>query len=199
MTDGPTVAAEIRAKIRGSPAEFVVMAMDFADTIDLRRKAGFSYVGKFPPPVDLSSGKITFDGGDATALILPEGETQLTVRIHDAMNTPEIWRLFEAEMAKLEWIVSPSAQVEKPPLNSDEIDLPKTKKTRLRHARAYALILDLREEYKSSFDDWTREDPKPTLDDYRDALASSMDWRPSHRTISKIIREGDAGKLNHID
>lgn len=71
--------------------------------------------------------------------------------------------------------------------------LPKTAKTLKKWREAYRILCKVRKEWRDP-DDWGN-DTTLKLADYRDALRSKMGWRPSEKTVSRILRAGDAGLL----
>lgn len=71
--------------------------------------------------------------------------------------------------------------------------LPKTAKKREKWREAYKIICEEREQWRDP-DDWGN-DTTLKLAEYGDALRDRMGWRPSEKTISRIIRAGDAGWL----
>lgn len=88
---------------------------------------------------------------------------------------------------------APAAQGERGP-GAPALDwLPKKAETLERWHAAYEIICTMRQE-KREVDAWG-DDPKPTLADYRDRLGEKMDWRPSVKTVGRIIQAGDKGYL----
>jgi hypothetical protein len=73
---------------------------------------------------------------------------------------------------------------------------PKGDNTRERWKRAYTVIVETDEKYREAYDEGYTDDPKPKSDDYRDALASEMNWKPSAKTVSKIQKAGKMGLLD---
>jgi len=73
--------------------------------------------------------------------------------------------------------------------------------SRLRDLRrwqeAWQVIEHMRDESRDT-EDWG-DDPRPTLDDYRDRLSVDISWRPSVRTIQKIVKAGERGMLDTPD
>ena len=65
-----------------------------------------------------------------------------------------------------------------------------------RWRRAYPNLIETQERYREIYEDGDTDDPKPKMDDYRDALASEMGWRPTERTIRKILAAGGGGLLD---
>jgi len=91
----------------------------------------------------------------------------------------------------LEAVPKPAGQMARP-LPSG---FPKKGSTFDRYAEAYCVIIKYREEYRTLYDELREERPVPSIDEYRDALADRIGWRPSGRTVSTIIRLGDEGFL----
>jgi len=79
--------------------------------------------------------------------------------------------------------------------DSEEIYLPQKEKTIGKWKRFYQIIQETREVYKQRFSDWDNEDPEPSIDELRDAIATKMDEKPSERNVYHIIKAGDAGLL----
>lgn len=94
-------------------------------------------------------------------------------------------------LAKGETLTNAADEPETP----NESLVPKRADAYSRWKKAYESILELRVTYRENYDDWNNDDPSPTLDDIRDHLASEVGWKPSGRTIQKIIKAGDNGEL----
>lgn len=71
--------------------------------------------------------------------------------------------------------------------------LPKTENARKNWGRLYAIIQSMRDEAENS-DEW--EYSVPNYADYRDRIKQVLNVEYSERTISRIIKAGDAGLLN---
>jgi hypothetical protein len=72
--------------------------------------------------------------------------------------------------------------------------LPKTAQTLARWRQAYAIILARRAAYEEEFKDSLRR-KRGRNSDYQDAIAHELGWLITDRTLSKIIRAGEAGLL----
>lgn len=74
---------------------------------------------------------------------------------------------------------------------------PTTPKGREKWKRSYGIILEKREEYLESYRNFDTDEPKPSVDDLRDALANMPEWkkRPSTSTVQRIAKAGDEGYL----
>jgi hypothetical protein len=77
--------------------------------------------------------------------------------------------------------------------------LPKKPETREKYKRAYSIIVKLREEYRELYENEETDKPAPNMDDYREALAFRMDWKPSGTLVRKIRKLGDGGLLEGLD
>jgi len=76
------------------------------------------------------------------------------------------------------------------------IYIPKRDDVLADYKKAYALFLESDEEFYKEWDkDSEKNIPKPKLEDYRDKLAKKMKWKPSPKTIQRII---DAGDVNFV-
>jgi hypothetical protein len=75
------------------------------------------------------------------------------------------------------------------------IYIPKKEDVLANYKKAYALFRKLDKEYDKEWDkDSENNNPKPKLEDYRDALAKSkMKWKTGEKTIQRIIDAGDVG------
>ena len=71
--------------------------------------------------------------------------------------------------------------------------LPKKAETLARWSAAYEVICAMKKEERDP-DDWG-DDPRPRLADFRDRLAEEISWKPSDKTVSRIIQAGDTGWL----
>lgn len=76
-----------------------------------------------------------------------------------------------------------------------DIYVPKKDVALERWQRAYPILVSTRERFREEWDKSNTEDPSPGIDDYRDALAYETNWKPSGRTIRRILNAGDAGLL----
>lgn len=76
------------------------------------------------------------------------------------------------------------------------IYIPTRPKSLARYKEAYAIIKRLDKEYFSSWEDDSQKQPKPKILDYRDAIVFEMKptWKPSTKTIERIIKVGNAKK-----
>lgn len=72
---------------------------------------------------------------------------------------------------------------------------PKKPETITRYKKAYLIMSELRGQYRESYDEFLTSTPTPTTQDYKDALASKMGWRPCDKTIRRIKKFGDEGLL----
>ena len=63
--------------------------------------------------------------------------------------------------------------------------------------RSYQVILEIRKEYRRLYDAGDTDEPNPSDDDLRDALASMPEWKkkPSPLTVRRIRRAGEKGLL----
>ena len=73
--------------------------------------------------------------------------------------------------------------------------VPKKRETRARWKDAYSIIQELREIYRTEYDDWDRNNPDPMIADCMDAIAHHRHWKPSAKTTGRIKRAGDNGWL----
>ena len=74
-------------------------------------------------------------------------------------------------------------------------DFPRKDQTVKRYKKAYDIILQTRKRF---YDCWKKGDfdnPTPKVQDYKDALAYHMGWKPCDKTLRKILRLGDDGYL----
>lgn len=74
-------------------------------------------------------------------------------------------------------------------------DFPKKAETIAKYKEAFSIIQAMQEEYREEYNLGYTKDPKPELEDYREALASRMGWKRTHRTIRKVIEFGRKGWL----
>jgi hypothetical protein len=76
--------------------------------------------------------------------------------------------------------------------------LPSTHDARTKWRRSYEVICDRRKEYRKLYEDGETDEPNPSIDDLRDALASMPEWRrkPSRSTVHRITKAGDNGMLS---
>jgi hypothetical protein len=98
----------------------------------------------------------------------------------------------------LQETVSDQTSVESAADHEDEASdlLPKRPKKRDEWKKIWAIMVETRENYQREYDDFGIDNPKATTDDYRDAIASQIGWKPDPRTISRIKRAGEAGLLD---
>ena len=75
--------------------------------------------------------------------------------------------------------------------------LPKNQRTRDKWREAYSIIVEVQTDYREEYEDLSIENPRPAIDDYRDAIATQMGWKPSGKTVSRIRKAGDAGLLKN--
>ena len=74
--------------------------------------------------------------------------------------------------------------------------LPEKDETRAKWKQAYDIIVDTREKHlEVDFLDKTNDKRSLTYKDYQDAIADGMKWTTSEKTVSKIMKVGDAGLL----
>jgi hypothetical protein len=73
--------------------------------------------------------------------------------------------------------------------------LPKSEENLARWRQAYAIILARRAAYMEEFKDSVKK-KRGRNSDYQDAIAHEMGWMITDRTLSKIIRAGEAGLLD---
>jgi len=66
--------------------------------------------------------------------------------------------------------------------------------------KSYRVICGIRREYRGLFEDDSTDDPNPTDDDLRGALANMSEWKkkPSLITVQRIKRAGDEGLLKQV-
>jgi hypothetical protein len=74
--------------------------------------------------------------------------------------------------------------------------LPKTQSTRDKWKRIWAIILETQRKYMEEYENMNTDNPKPHFDDYRDAIASEIGWKPAAKTIRRIIHAGARGLLD---
>ena len=73
---------------------------------------------------------------------------------------------------------------------------PKTDKIITKWKAVYGVIRDIDIEYRRLFEKLDIDNPKPRLDEYRDAILDSLDFRYGEKTISHIKQAGDNGWLD---
>ena len=74
--------------------------------------------------------------------------------------------------------------------------IPKTQKTLDSWTQAYQLIEEARKIYMEEYMGLEGDNPTPTIEEFRDYLASHMGWKRSERTLRKVIKAGDKGWLS---
>jgi hypothetical protein len=115
--------------------------------------------------------------------------------------TSEIQRELDTFFAWLNPMIEEEEITTEAAIGDGEVKLlpgyPKTRKTQDRWRESFQCILDLREEFREQFEEGYTENPDPSLDDCREALASMSIWkkRPSASTVSRIMKYGDEGLL----
>jgi hypothetical protein len=64
--------------------------------------------------------------------------------------------------------------------------------------KSFQVILKTREEYSQRYENMDTEEPNPSIDDLRDALATMPEWgkKPSRSTVQRIKKAGDIGWLD---
>ena len=77
----------------------------------------------------------------------------------------------------------------------DSISIPKKPETIERWRKWYARVKVRRLEQKQSYEKLECDSPKLLLQDYADDIADVFGSRPCTKTVSKIIKAGDAGRL----
>ena len=64
-----------------------------------------------------------------------------------------------------------------------------------RYRKAYPILDKTRDRFRKEWDEGNTENPSPRIDDYRDALAFEIGYKPSEKTVRRILNAGDAGLL----
>ena len=74
---------------------------------------------------------------------------------------------------------------------------PKTREGRQKWRESFRVIREIREEYRKLYDDGDTDEPNPSYDDLRDALARMPEWKkkPCLSTVRRIVRFGDKHPL----
>jgi len=74
---------------------------------------------------------------------------------------------------------------------------PKTREGRQKWRESFRVIREIREEYRKLYDDGDTDEPNPSYDDLRDALARMPEWKkkPCLSTVRRIVRFGDKRPL----
>lgn len=75
---------------------------------------------------------------------------------------------------------------------------PKTKEVIAKWKRSFVVILEIRQKYSELYNEGQTDDPNPSKEDFRDALAGMPDWKkkPSLSTVERITLAGDSGLLD---
>lgn len=74
-------------------------------------------------------------------------------------------------------------------------DFPKMPGTLEKYRRVFAVVVQTRERWRDLWEEGDLDNPSPKMEDYKDAIANEMNWKPSDRTLRKIIRFGDESLL----
>jgi hypothetical protein len=110
----------------------------------------------------------------------------------------DIWwnKFVQENLRRREDVIVPFDSLRKIKKTGDiGVYVPKKASYKKRYKEAYAIIKKVDKEFRESWNEDSRNNPKPKIEDYRDALANEMDWKPTDRTIQRILVAGKAGKL----
>jgi hypothetical protein len=73
------------------------------------------------------------------------------------------------------------------------IYVPTVKKYLDRYKEAYNIFIRVDKYFHNVWEDDTKRNPKPKFEDYIDALSNEMQWKPTSKTIERIIAAGEIG------
>lgn len=73
--------------------------------------------------------------------------------------------------------------------------LPKRKSQLNKWKKAWSIIRKTQGKFKKEYENTRTDNPEPKVDDLRDALGGGMNWKPSEKTVRRIIKAGDEGLL----
>ena len=72
---------------------------------------------------------------------------------------------------------------------------PKDPETIKKWKMMYKIIQKTRKQYRKDFDSGKADNPKPSIDDLRDAIAAKLNEKPSERIVYYVKKAGDKGWL----
>ena len=80
--------------------------------------------------------------------------------------------------------------------NAKKIYVPIREKSLERWKDIYSIYLDMKEEYEAAYEEEETNNPNVTKADLISRVGTELDWKPSEKTIERILKAGNAGLLN---
>lgn len=127
--------------------------------------------------------------GYATAQMVGQGKTRLFVQADDA-GWPElapVWDRLLAEMQRQGWVTARDA--------TGDVTIPTRPKDLQRWKDAWKLIRECENRARVEFNNDRCDSARVTTGDLVHYIFTKMQWSPSEKTISKIRKAGQSGKL----
>jgi hypothetical protein len=120
----------------------------------------------------------------------PTPEQSVQSASKDVENNPASGDANQAKSSK------PGRKTETRNSKAQTVYIPRNEIALKRWKKAWRVIKKTREEYAQLHEDNERENPNPKIDDLRTALFKKMKWKPSERTVYRIIAAGNEKLLD---
>lgn len=193
-----------------SPNRIAVVFWSQSGLIDVARQKGHD---AYDLMADLTKKQIL--PSKNTDLVMDWGKETLAVRYRSGLDSEWVeylqrqletsGRSFNLVSMPFVSMPSPTPNIETEiatPLGATTLDqqhdatgLPKRQRQLDKWKKAWSIIRKTRTQFQKEYDNESTENPSPKLDDLRDALARKMKWKPSEKTVSRIIKAGEEGLL----
>lgn len=109
----------------------------------------------------------------------------------------EHWEELKPCWERLEDVMRRHGFIEGAEVDNHSGFFPKSEEKRFEYARILILMKDLEEQYRLDYEEYyTRDDPEPEPDDYRDFIAAETGKKPSPSKLRDVKRAWKEGRLN---